>query len=221
MWGKIEGLDFDMDGVLIRSEELAEQSEREICARHRILVPRNGWDQFKGMRSRDIFVRIVAQYTDGSFDVDALTEERRNRYLELAETNLRPFDGALTVLPLAKRRFGDKMALTTSSSPPSQEQAFRKFGFGQFFSVVVTAADVKQGKPHPEAYLTTADRLNLSPEKIAVIEDSDNGIRAARAAGCKVVGITNTMEASQLWAAGAHEVIEELNDLLRLFKLFQ
>ena len=215
----IEALIFDMDGVLIQSEHLAQKSEREVCRQHGIMVPKTLWNTFKGMRSRDVFERIVRECTDGSFDVDALTEERRARYLELAEKELRMFYRAREVLAAAERRFKSKLALVTSSSPASQEQVFRKFDLNQFFAVVIAAVDVLNGKPHPEAYVLAAKRLGVPTEKTAVIEDSDNGIRAACAAGCHAIGITHTFSAQTLWDAGADEVISRLPDLYGLFRL--
>jgi mannitol-1-/sugar-/sorbitol-6-phosphatase len=69
--------------------------------------------------------------------------------------------------------------------------------------VIVTADDVRHGKPNPEPYLTAAERLRVNPEKCLVIEDAPAGIRAAHAGGMKVVGLTSTYEASKLTEADA------------------
>ena len=69
--------------------------------------------------------------------------------------------------------------------------------------VLVTADDVEHGKPHPEPYLKGAEKLGFKPDDCLVIEDAPAGIRAGRAAGMKVVGITSTYAASKLGEADA------------------
>jgi HAD superfamily hydrolase (TIGR01509 family) len=181
--------------------------------------------KFKGKRSRDIFEMVNKACCNGSLDIDQLVEERREKYLELADTELTLLPDAIEILTALRgkvlpngKKF--KVGLSTSSSPASQQHAFARFNLDQYFDAVVTAADVKQGKPHPEAYLVAAQRLGLRPAHCLVVEDSDNGVKAARAAGCKVVAVTNTFSVKALREAGAHEVVEGLSDIAVLLYLF-
>jgi beta-phosphoglucomutase-like phosphatase (HAD superfamily) len=74
-------------------------------------------------------------------------------------------------------------------------------GIGEFFQAIVTAEDVKQGKPDPEVFLTGAARLGCAPERSVVFEDAHVGIDAARAGGMKVVGVATTHPIEDLGAA--------------------
>jgi sugar-phosphatase len=76
---------------------------------------------------------------------------------------------------------------------------------------LITADDVREGKPHPEPYLKGAERLGVEPPECLVIEDAPAGIRAARAAGMKAIGLTSTYEALEL--AEADAIVSTLGEL--------
>jgi beta-phosphoglucomutase-like phosphatase (HAD superfamily) len=76
----------------------------------------------------------------------------------------------------------------------------------RYFDAVVTAEDVSRTKPDPEPYLRAAEQLGVSTQFCVAIEDSRNGVRSAKAAGCHVIGLTTTYSADALMAAGADVV---------------
>ena len=94
-----------------------------------------------------------------------------------------------------------------------QELAFSQFGLSNYFDVVVTGNDITHGKPHPEPYLKTAEKIGYSPLQCLVIEDSTNGIRSAKAAGCRAVGIATSFSSDTLLAAGADVVVQSFAEL--------
>ncbi len=214
----VSGLILDMDGVLIDSEPLAQRSERDICARYDFRVPEALWPTLRGKRSPDIFRAILAACPDSGNmrDLERLVTERRARYLELAETELKLFPGVCEFLGRATWRWLNGIALATSSSALAQRQAFAKFNLGPYFTVVITAEDVGRGKPHPDCYLLAAQRLNLQPSWCLVVEDSIAGVAAARSAGTYVVGITNTITAAELREAGAQVTVGSFAELARI-----
>jgi beta-phosphoglucomutase-like phosphatase (HAD superfamily) len=81
------------------------------------------------------------------------------------------------------------------------------------FAVVVTADDVRWGKPHPDVYLRAAAGLDVDPAACLVFEDSVVGVQAARIADMRVVGVTTAHEASELVAAGAERAIADFEGL--------
>jgi len=81
-------------------------------------------------------------------------------------------------------RKGFKLGLTTSALRENQQRVFEMFNLWPFFSTVITAEDIINGKPHPEPYLKTAEKLGVAPANALVIEDSVNGVRSGKAAGC-------------------------------------
>ena len=124
--------------------------------------------------------------------------------------------GVLDLLRDLKRR-GMRLALVTSASPANKALAFRRFDLGRFFEFALTSADVRRHKPDPEPYQTAVDRLEVSPRQTLVIEDSPNGIRSARGAGCAVVGLTTTFPPDELRAAGAEPVFDDTDSLRSWF----
>ena len=124
-------------------------------------------------------------------------------------------DGARAFLEAVAARY--PTALATSAVRRNQELAFERFDLMPFFEAVVVAEDLTHHKPHPEPYLTAAAGLAQPPERCLVLEDSVNGIRSARAAGCTAVGITTSFSAEALREAGAHHVADSFAALAALF----
>ena len=106
------------------------------------------------------------------------------------------------------------MALVTSSPALTQRMACEKFGYRDFFEAITTGEDVSEGKPSPEPYLRTASLMAIDPTECLVIEDSLNGIRSGKAAGCKVLGLTSSFSKDELIAVGADEVTGSFKELL-------
>lgn len=108
-------------------------------------------------------------------------------------------------------RLSMPLAIATSSMRWYLDTATARFPWlDSRFTVRRCQADVSQGKPHPEIFLLVCEALGTSPERCLVIEDSENGVRAARAAGCKVVGVQRHPE---LDLSAAHEVVYDLDRL--------
>jgi HAD superfamily hydrolase (TIGR01509 family) len=93
----------------------------------------------------------------------------------------------------AVRRIGERwpLGLASSSNRPLIDLALEQMGVADLFKVTVSSEEVDRGKPAPDVYLAAARLLGVGPEKLAAIEDSANGIRAAKAAGMRVVAIPN------------------------------
>ena len=108
---------------------------------------------------------------------------------------------------------GWPIALTTSAPRELQELAFDQFDLAGYFGAVVTGDDVSQGKPHPEPYLKTAEKLGREPSHCVVVEDSMNGVRSAKAAGCPTVGLATSFSAEKLAAAGSDLAVETFSEL--------
>ena len=201
---------FDMDGVVIDSEPIHDQSHRIIFGLHDLPVPAEAYPSFKGIPERKLFERVVSEFGSDEHDVDTLTVSKEETFLSLMP-DMRPIPGALDFIRLAKSQ--TRLALTTSATSRYQRFAFDRFDLDRFFEVVVTAEDIHRHKPDPEPYQETAKRLGLAPEMCLVIEDSVNGVRSAQRAGCHVAGITTSFSAGELKEAGAHIVVDTFEEL--------
>ena len=141
-------------------------------------------------------------------------EAKYGMFITLLKERLEPVPGVLDFIRWAREHY-QKIALTTSGKQRVQQVVFAKFGLEPYFDVIVTAEHIQHGKPHPEPYLKTVQALELPAETCLVIEDSLNGIKSAKDAGCKVAGITTSFLKAELLEAGADLVIEDFETFLR------
>jgi HAD superfamily hydrolase (TIGR01509 family) len=126
--------------------------------------------------------------------------------------------GAKELLTMLRRE-NIKTALVTMSMHRMAQQVVDAIGFDAF-DVIVAGDDVRQGKPHPEAYLKAAELLGVRPEDCVAFEDSNTGLRSAEAAGTKAVGIKNIVEIPAIPGRILWPTLEgvSLIDLQGLFK---
>ena len=90
------------------------------------------------------------------------------------------------------------------------------FNLSPFFSTIITGEDIINGKPHPEPYLKTAEKLAVPTANALVIEDSLNGVRSGKAAGCPVIAITTSFPRELLMELQADYVVDSFAELERL-----
>lgn len=191
---------FDLDGVLIDSSTVVERHWRRWASRcgvpfERVLAVVHGRRSFE-------VVRVVAPH------LDAAEEGRRLDAEEAMDTDgLRVFDGAHALLCEMSPR---AWAVVTSGNPPTARTRLQ-FGSLPWPRVLVTADDVRRGKPAPDGYLLAAERLGVAPSDCLVIEDAPAGVEAARAAGMPVVAVLTTHAPGDLWRADA--IVQRLSDL--------
>lgn len=184
----IEAVVFDLDGLLLDTEQVWDEV-REALTRER----GGRWHEraqadMMGMSSKE-WSRYVHQnlgVPDPPEEINRLVVERmEERYRE----RLPLIEGAVD----AVRRIGERwpLGLASSSNRPLIDLALELMGEVDFFKVTVSSEEVGRGKPAPDVYLEAARRLGVRPENVVAIEDSANGIRAAKAAGMRVVAIPN------------------------------
>lgn len=213
---QIKAIIFDFDGVIVNSEPVHEKAEIQTCQEFGLDVPRGEWENFRGKRIDDIFSFVSRKYGDGSAPIEKMIERKIELYLLHALESLELIPGAYEFLEEMAGSGKYRLALTTSGRKYQQEKILSKFDLAKFFEIIVTADNVKNGKPDPEPYLVTAKMLAEEPRNCLVIEDSDNGIISAKAAGCFACGITNTFSEEKLRLAGADEIVNNFSD----FKTF-
>ena len=206
----LEAVLFDLDGVLIDSEPLHEKAKRRVFVHYDITVPEAVYDEFKGRTDAEVLEHVANTYASDHVSVDDLIERKRKEFWALLE-DLAPMPGAEAFIRAAAARY--RLALTTSASQQTRKLAFDPLGWEEHFDVFVTAADVTRSKPDPQPYRLTAQKLGVAPERCLVIEDSLSGVRSARGAGCRVVGLTTSMKREQLEEAGAHLVADSFDEL--------
>lgn len=211
MPANVRALIFDMDGVIIDSEPLHAEAKQMTFEHFGLNFPDTFYTQFRGMTDQDTFDMVATTYLHASHRVGELLEYKRGLYRQIFN-RLQPIPGALEFLAAARPHY-EKFALTTSAFPENQQKSFARFDLAQWFDVVVTQADVSQHKPHPEPYLKTLELLGLPTGACLVIEDSINGVRAGKAAGCRVFALTTSFSSEDLREAGADTIVEDYQTL--------
>jgi HAD superfamily hydrolase (TIGR01509 family) len=177
---------FDLDGLLLDTERVFAEAARRILARRGLELEPAFFATMMGTPGRDALPRFRDRYRLAD-PIDALIIEYRNTFAEVLAGERPPLmPGALSLIyQLESRRI--PKAIATSSTREYVNAVFGPHGLIDRFAFVLTADDVTHGKPHPEVYAKAADRLGVAPAAVVVLEDSVNGMRAARAAGCRCV----------------------------------
>jgi HAD superfamily hydrolase (TIGR01509 family) len=184
----IEGVVFDLDGVLLDSEQVWD------AAREQLVRERGGrWHEraqrdMMGMSSPE-----WSRYMHDKLDVPDSPEEISAEVVRRLE---RLYRQGLPLLPGAREaveRLAERwpLALASSSNRELIDLALELMAVANRFRATVSSEEVGRGKPAPDVYLEAARRLGVDPKQGAAIEDSHNGIRAAKAAGMRVVAIPN------------------------------
>jgi len=190
----------DLDGVLVDSAAVIEQTWRGFADRHG-LDPDEVVAAGHGRRSIDL-IRLVAPHLDA--EIEAANVERE----EIAQTTgLRPLPGARELVDAVP---AERFAIVTSGSRALALARLRAAGL-PVPAVLVTAEEVDDGKPHPAGYLRAAELLGVDPAHSVVLEDAPAGVEAGRAAGMTVIAVLTTNEASAL--TRAHSRVRDLRAL--------
>lgn len=181
-----EAVLFDMDGTLIDSEPIWFETEIAILAEYGYELGREHWVNVLG-QPNDVAVHYLLEVSGVPLSPRQLNRRIEDAMAERLGAGVELVAGAkelFTELDAA----GVPAALVTASSRQIVEAALGSIGADRF-RLTVSGDDVRFGKPHPEPYLTAAERLGADPARCAVIEDSPNGSRSGAAAGCRVVAI--------------------------------
>jgi sugar-phosphatase len=217
MFDPVKALIFDMDGVLIDSEPLWRKAM--ISGFNQAGMPLTDEDCRKttGMRFIEVIHVWIAHYKITNVSPIQLEKEVLDILVNLVETEGKPMPGALEILEYAKS-IDIKVGLATSSSSRLMNAVLNKLGVRHSFDATVSAELMNYGKPHPEVFLVCAQQLNVKPQECVVIEDSVNGVIAAKAAQMKVIAIPDGEHRYQKEFAVANYFCENMPQVLGQFK---
>lgn len=190
--GTIRGLIFDFDGTILDTEMPAFRAWQEIYEEHGCSLPLPEWARSLGGGDRGFDPCAYLEVQIGrALDRAAVLERRQARKLELMAAEVL-LPGVLEYIESA-RRLGIRLAVASSSPRDWVEEHLSRFGLLDAFHCLSCAGDVERVKPDPALFLRSLDLLGLRPEEAIVIEDSPNGITAAKAAGIYCVVVPNAL----------------------------
>jgi HAD superfamily hydrolase (TIGR01509 family) len=185
---RIAAVTFDLDGVLLDSEQAWDEARREVVAEAGRPWPAGATRAMMGMSSPE-WSRYVHDELGVPAEPEAINADVVARVIARYRTALPLLPGAReAVVRLAERW---PLGLATSSNREVIDLVLDAMGVRDRFAATVSSEEVARGKPAPDVYLEAARRLGVEPASSAAIEDSENGIRSARAAGMRVVAIPN------------------------------
>jgi HAD superfamily hydrolase (TIGR01509 family) len=184
----IDAVVFDMDGVLIQSEEVwdavREEYVRERGGRYDEEIQR----AMMGMSSTE-WSRYLHETAGVPDEPAAINDEVVRRMLDAYRDHLPLIDGAQDAVRRLAASY--RLAVASSSNRLLIDTVLDAAGLAQYFEATVSSEEVAHGKPAPDVYLEAARRLSVPPDRCAAIEDSHGGIRSAKAAGMRVIAIPN------------------------------
>ena len=184
----IEAVVFDLDGVLLDTEEIWDEARRQIADERGGRWREDAQRAMMGMSSPE-WSRYMHEEVGVPDPPEQITAEVVRRLEELYRKRLPLIPGALdAVRRLAACR---PLAIASSSNRPLIDLFLELTGMAGLFRATVSSEEVERGKPAPDVYVEAARRLGIDPTLCAAVEDSENGIRSAAAAGMKVIAIPN------------------------------
>jgi HAD superfamily hydrolase (TIGR01509 family) len=184
----IKGVIFDMDGLMIDSERLYFEVQREIAAGYGKTVQDSTLWKMMGRKSdaaSEIFIGEV------QLPITAMEFQKRvyDMMDERIRVDLQPMPGLFTILKELHRKY--KLAIATGSIGTFMHHVVDALNIRGYFDILLPSDDIVNGKPDPEIYLTVCAKMGLSPPECVVLEDSSNGARAGKNAGCMTIAVPN------------------------------
>jgi beta-phosphoglucomutase len=206
---------FDMDGVLVDSESLHTRAKERAFQEFGIALPESVYDSYKGRPDVTMMQEILTARGWPADKIQKLSQ-RKDEVFDETKHEMEAVPGAADFVAWAAVRY--KIALATSATPRHRETVFGMLGISAYFQSMVDSSRSQRPKPDPDVFQIAMRDLGVSPADCWVIEDSVNGLRAAKAAGCFAVAITTTFDRDTVAAAGADAVVDSFAELREMLQ---
>lgn len=209
----IKAVIFDMDGVIIDSEPIHLEFAMELFKKLGVNMSNEEYSKFIGTTSHYMWDTIKKKYNLNN-TIEELIEMERNGFFDFLSSpdmTIKPIEYIPELLK-ALHQNDYKIALASSSPIRVIEFIMDSFKIKKYFDELVTGDFVKRSKPEPDIFLYAADKLGVLPEECVVVEDSHNGVLAAKKAGMKCIGYRNLNSGNQD-ISKADKIINSFNEL--------
>ncbi|MEM6821697.1 MAG: HAD family phosphatase [Verrucomicrobiota bacterium] len=197
---------FDWDGVVVDSSRPHEISWDRLAEAEGLSLPEGHFQKGFGMKNKVIIPELL-KWTDDTDEIQRLSDKKEELYREvIREAGIEPLTGVREFLEILKEA-SVPCVVGTSTDRLNVMTIFEMTGLGDYFKDVVSAENVKRGKPDPEVFQIAAQKAgDFSPEKCVVFEDAQVGVDAGKAAGMKVVGVRGFLK-------NTDRIVERLDEL--------
>jgi len=188
---------FDMDGVLIDSEPAYLEMNKKLFADFGIKMDEEDYKALVGLPSIPMWTMLKKKYDLKNEVSDFLMIEKKRMH-EILDSDIisKPVEGVTDLLGSLREK-NIKLSIASSSAKENVNFIISKLNLTGYFDFIISGEEVKNGKPSPDIFLAVCGKFRISPDKCYVIEDSANGIMAARSAGMNCIGFTNNDSNSQ------------------------
>src|SRR4029079_6790713 len=206
----IQTVIFDMDGVIIDSEPVYFKIDKEMFEELNIAVSFEEHSTYVGTSSQNMWDAIIKKHGIPG-DPGKLMRKEYNLYMDylVNADALQPIDGVMELINgLHENNF--KLILASSSRMEVIDIILKKFKLSDLFIAKVSGSELAHTKPHPEIFLRSAQLAGSEPKECIVIEDSKNGVAAAKAAGMKCIGFLNP--------SSGHQNLKDADRVIQSFK---
>ncbi len=202
---------FDMDGLLFDTEKVYKDIFNSVAGKWNLELPGGYYDSFIGIPDREFKIALVRDF-GSSLDVDRFFVAFRRVY-DAAIASGTPYKKGFPAFFLNAKERGIKTAIATSSTRDTVQKTFGALDPAAVFDVITTADDITKGKPDPQVYEITAQKLDTDKADILVFEDSNQGVLAGVSAGLKVVMIPDLVLPNEFSKQNAWKIIGSIEDL--------
>ncbi|NLJ66480.1 MAG: HAD family hydrolase, partial [Clostridiales bacterium] len=192
----IKAFIFDLDGVIIDSEPLHYEADRIVFREYGVELADGELDVYVGIDARRMVTELRDKYRIKTSLDDLLTKLQCVK-LDLLKTW--KFDAIDGIKDLISDLINNNIAIALASSSPMKfiQLAIEKVGISEYFDIIVSGEHVDKSKPEPDIFLRAASLLKVKPSDCLVLEDSVNGVIAAKKAGMKCIAFLNPNSGNQ------------------------
>ena len=199
----IKGVIFDMDGVLVDSEQYICQAAIEMFKRKGLTVQPEDFKPFVG-QGENAYIGKVAEEYNFPIDIDEVKALTYQIYGEITDGKLEPLPGVLEFMDKVREK-GLRSAVATSADKVKMEINLKNIGIPkESFTATVNGLEVEHKKPAPDIFQVAAQKMGLSAEDCLVVEDAVSGVEAAKRAGARCLALTTSFGAEELDKADWH-----------------
>lgn len=187
---------FDMDGVIIDSEPIHFEVDMQTMREFGVNISKDELNKYVGTTNEYMLNDLINKYKIQKSIKEILEYKMELTIRRIKETKINAISGIHELL-ISLKHNNIKTAIGSSSPKELIITVIEKFQLGKYFNCIVSGDEVKEGKPKPDIYLEVSKRIGVNPEECIVIEDSRNGVLAAKNAGMKCFGFRNVNSGNQ------------------------
>ena len=206
----IKAVIFDMDGVIVESEERNYKAKLKVLEPFGVTFDYKYYSQFPGNSNIVVWQKII-----DDFNIDVSAQEMHEVDLVARDDLIKQeghiaIDGALELIEKLSKKY--VLALASGSPKHIIEDTVKFFNIEKYFKFIISGETIENCKPAPDIFLISAKNIGVAPPNCVVIEDSANGVKAAKSAGMKCIGYVNLNSGKQDLSL-ADKIVKNLNEI--------